>query len=278
MKKLEMTDIDNLVLTLAGHGSNKGEGSLWHHFDSNTPLPDAIVSALSDSDLLFYLHTVGHNFADSDKVFKHLFQKLVHRKNQALSDIRLTEEIFRVHNCFFETYFGPKRACQDLFEKGIKTGDECVVAARLYGNELFRSSAGKLGPVCHLLGNYKNFFTLNYTSKAIESVDVMLWNACRSPNSLKQVSEIAEKIIIYTLAGKGKHKMLKTNSSLYSPDQLLRLDSSFLLLCHGVPRSKELQNPRVFQKMMLEKLQNWEAQGVSPTQVQALLAHFILFY
>ena len=93
-----------------------------------------------------------------------------------------------------------------------------MIAARLYGNEIFGQPEANLAPVCHLLGNYKNFFTLNYTGKAIESVDVMLWNACRSPESLRQVSEIAEKVIIYTLAGKGKHKMLKTNSQLYSSD------------------------------------------------------------
>ena len=165
----------------------------------------------------------------------------------------------------WEIVFEHDKKAKERMERSILKIDELHVALKLYGLEIFQHEErypGKTSRLAldHFLKNNRGFFFKDAGPQAAQALCDLLVNGCKSPFGLENLAILREKIVLATLTGSQK-KLLKSNCSLYKPEHLIQLDSTFYLMFNGaakygpkqtVARNEEA-NPKIFNKMMRDK-------------------------
>jgi hypothetical protein len=101
------------------------------------------------------------------------------------------------------------------------------LAVKLYSGEIAGISHFK--PLTHLLKNHRKFFTRGLDDVSIKAVNLFMMHYCKNPKLLRELTEVREKFASYCFSGR-EERLLTIDITMYTPSQLVQLNSCFLLL------------------------------------------------
>lgn len=218
-------------------------------------------------------------------------------KEDSKSDVLAISEKYRVYAETFKHFFFKNETNLELLRESVKNKNEMMLAMSVFAQEIIPNDdifpKGGVYALSYLMRNKDDFFTKRHPTNPISTVAFLFSEICKSADTLDTMASIREQLVIATLGGTSKNKMLRSQHSLYSPDQLILIDSGFNLLFnaaadgkHGKSKGKtnkvidfEDQNngPRIFRKLMRQKIQDEKSVAAMKTpELFSLVAYYII--